>query len=101
LKSYAYGEWVEGAGEGRSVYNAVTGAEIASVDSVGLDFKRMLDHAREAGGPALRGLTFPRRGELIRGHEGRRLDGHRGRAGDPPGFFRFGAKTDARLHLPG
>ncbi|HJM42492.1 MAG: hypothetical protein QGH70_08855 [Nitrospinota bacterium] len=44
LKSYAYGEWIEGAGEGRSVHNAVTGAEIASVDSGGLDFKRMLDH---------------------------------------------------------
>ncbi len=70
LKSYAYGEWFEGAGEGRSVHNAVTGAEIASVDSGGLDFKRMLDHAREAGGPALRGLTFPRRGELLRSAAG-------------------------------
>ena len=70
LKSYAYGEGIEGAGEGRPVHNAVTGEAIASVNSEGLDFKRMLEHARGVGGPALRGLTFPQRGELLRGTAG-------------------------------
>ncbi len=66
LKSYACGEWIEGSGKGAVVENAVTGEAIGLVSSEGLDFKKMLDYARQVGGPALRGLTFPKRAELIK-----------------------------------
>lgn len=70
LKSYACGEWIEGSGEGAVVRNAVTGEAIGSVSSKGLDFKKMLEYARDLGGPALRRLTFPQRAELIQGAAG-------------------------------
>jgi acyl-CoA reductase-like NAD-dependent aldehyde dehydrogenase len=61
LKSYAAGQWVEGAGRAVTLANAITGEPVAEIDSTGLDFAAMLDHARRAGGPALRKLTFHQR----------------------------------------
>jgi oxepin-CoA hydrolase/3-oxo-5,6-dehydrosuberyl-CoA semialdehyde dehydrogenase len=34
------------------VHSAVTGETVATTGSQGLDFKAMLDHARDVGGPA-------------------------------------------------
>jgi oxepin-CoA hydrolase/3-oxo-5,6-dehydrosuberyl-CoA semialdehyde dehydrogenase len=39
---------------------------MALVSSAGVDFGRVLDHARNAGGPALRALTFHQRADLIK-----------------------------------
>ena len=61
LKSYAAGRWVEGTGRPTVLANAVTGEPVAEIDSTGLDFAGMLDHARRVGGPALRRLTFHQR----------------------------------------
>ena len=61
LKSYAAGRWVEGTGRPAVLANAVTGEPVAEIDSTGLDFAGMLDHARRVGGPALRKLTFHQR----------------------------------------
>lgn len=61
LKSYAAGRWAEGTGRAVTLANAVTGAPVAEIDSTGLDFKAMLEHARGKGGPALRKLTFHER----------------------------------------
>src|SRR4051795_12214504 len=61
LKSYAAGRWVEGTGTPMVLANAVTGEPVAEIDSTGLDFAGMLDHARRVGGPALRRLTFHQR----------------------------------------
>jgi oxepin-CoA hydrolase/3-oxo-5,6-dehydrosuberyl-CoA semialdehyde dehydrogenase len=61
LKSYASGEWVEGTGRAIALLNAITGERVAEIDSTGLDFAGMLNHARRVGGPALRKLTFHQR----------------------------------------
>lgn len=67
LKSYAAGRWAEGTGRAVTLANAVTGEPVAEVDSTGLDFKAMLEHARRKGGPALRRLTFHERALMLKG----------------------------------
>jgi len=66
LKSFASGEWVEGKGNGVSLYNAVTGDQVATASSEGIDFKAMLDYARNFGGPALRKMTFHERALMLK-----------------------------------
>ncbi|MBK8413559.1 MAG: phenylacetic acid degradation bifunctional protein PaaZ [Bacteroidetes bacterium] len=61
LKSYVAGEWVAGTGNGTPLFNAVTGTQIAIAGSEGVDFKSMLEYARNVGGPALRKMTFHER----------------------------------------
>ena len=39
LKSYAGGEWKAGTGAGRIIRNAITGEEIATCSSEGVDFR--------------------------------------------------------------
>ncbi len=60
LQSYAVGKWFAGEG-GYRILNAVTGEPVCVVSSQGLDFRAMLEHARQVGGPALRKLTFHER----------------------------------------
>jgi oxepin-CoA hydrolase/3-oxo-5,6-dehydrosuberyl-CoA semialdehyde dehydrogenase len=68
LQNYALGHWVEGtaSGKGTTLYNAVTGAEVAVASSDGLDFKAMLEYGRTVGGPALRKLTFHQRARILK-----------------------------------
>ena len=46
--------------------SAVTGEVIAETGSGGLDFRAMLDHARNVGGPALRAMTFHERAWMLK-----------------------------------
>ena len=66
LVNYVMGNWVTGEGEGQILYDAVTGEPIASASTAGLDFKEILDHAREIGNPSLRRMTFHERGRMLR-----------------------------------
>ncbi|MEQ3552934.1 phenylacetic acid degradation bifunctional protein PaaZ [Pseudonocardia nematodicida] len=66
LRSYVSGDWYTAPDEGRPVYDAVTGEEIARVSTTGLDVAAALDHARRVGGPALRELTFHQRAALLK-----------------------------------
>lgn len=66
LENYSKGSWICGDGDGRPLYNAVTGQEIAVATSKGLDFKGMLDYARNTGNPALRKMTFHERGNMLK-----------------------------------
>lgn len=66
LGNYITGKWIEGDGDGQLLYNAVTGNAIASATTNGLDFKAILNYAREKGNPALRKLTFQERGRMLR-----------------------------------
>ncbi|HEY7566078.1 MAG TPA: phenylacetic acid degradation bifunctional protein PaaZ [Gemmatimonadaceae bacterium] len=66
LKSFALGEWIDGQGDGTPLYHAVTGAEVAVASSDGLDFKAMVEYARNVGGPNLRRLTFHERGRMLK-----------------------------------
>jgi oxepin-CoA hydrolase/3-oxo-5,6-dehydrosuberyl-CoA semialdehyde dehydrogenase len=66
LENYVLGEWTPGQGEGKVLYNAVTGEEVAVADSSGLDFKDILAYGREKGNPALRKMTFHERGRMLK-----------------------------------
>ena len=66
LPSYVSGCWVSPQDEGQPVHDAVTGAEVARVSSVGIDLRGAFDHGRTVGGPALRELTFHGRAALLK-----------------------------------
>lgn len=67
LQSYVQGIWHAGSGAERMLLrDATTGQVIAEASSEGIDFRGVLDHARQVGGPALRKLTFHERAALIK-----------------------------------
>jgi oxepin-CoA hydrolase/3-oxo-5,6-dehydrosuberyl-CoA semialdehyde dehydrogenase len=66
LRSYVGGVWVTPAGDGRPVFDAVTGDEVARVSSAGIDMAAALEFGRDTGGPALRALTFHQRAALLK-----------------------------------
>jgi oxepin-CoA hydrolase / 3-oxo-5,6-dehydrosuberyl-CoA semialdehyde dehydrogenase len=66
LRSYVEGAWYEAPGGFTEVTSAVDGRVTALVSSQGIDFGRVLDYARNVGGPALRALTFHERADAIK-----------------------------------
>jgi oxepin-CoA hydrolase/3-oxo-5,6-dehydrosuberyl-CoA semialdehyde dehydrogenase len=66
LQNYASGKWVAGDGEGQALFNAITGEQVATASSKGLDFAAMMDYARKVGGTALRKMTFQERGLMLK-----------------------------------
>ena len=65
LPSYLGDAWVSGDGKLAELVNPATEELLAGASSAGLDLGRALGHARDVGGPALRGLSFRERGELL------------------------------------
>ena len=66
ISNYIQGNWIDGDGEELTAYNAINGDAIGVVSSEGLDYKGMLDYARNVGGPALRRMTFQERGRMLK-----------------------------------
>lgn len=66
LENYILGKWVTGDGDGQPLFNAVTGLQIASASTKGIDFNDVLNYARNTGNPALRKLTFHERGLMLK-----------------------------------
>ncbi len=66
LGNYITGKWVNGDGDGQLLYDAVTGNEIFSATTKGLDFSGILEYGRKVGNPALRKMTFHERGRMLR-----------------------------------
>ena len=66
LHSYAAGRWVPPSGALARLKSAVTGEVIAEIGAAGLDVAAMAEHARKAGGPALRALTFHQRAAMLK-----------------------------------
>lgn len=66
LENYSLGKFVAGEGDGQVLFNAITGEEIYSASSKGLDFAKMCDYARTVGGPKLRKMTFQERGLMLK-----------------------------------
>ena len=64
--NYALGKWIKGDGEGTPLFNAITGDQLGTASSKGLDFSQMMDYARNIGGPALRKMTFQQRGLMLK-----------------------------------
>ena len=67
IKNYVQGGWHEGEGDGKALYNAITGNELGRASTAGLDFGDILQYGRETGGPALRKMTFHERGRMLKG----------------------------------
>ncbi len=65
IQNYAQGSWMEGQGDGKALYNAINGKEIARASSTGLSFSDMLDYGRKHG-HELRKMTFHERGRMIK-----------------------------------
>jgi oxepin-CoA hydrolase/3-oxo-5,6-dehydrosuberyl-CoA semialdehyde dehydrogenase len=66
IPNYIMGKWVEHEGAGILQYNAITGDQISTVGSEGLDYSAMAEYARRVGNPALRKMTFQERGQMIK-----------------------------------
>src|SRR5690349_18732542 len=66
LGNYVTGRWLTGDGEGQALYNAVDGTVVSYASTKGLDFKSILEYGRKTGNPALRKMTFPERGRMLR-----------------------------------
>jgi oxepin-CoA hydrolase/3-oxo-5,6-dehydrosuberyl-CoA semialdehyde dehydrogenase len=90
LRSYVGGAWLTPAGEGRPVFDAVSGEEVARVSSDGIDMAAALSYGRATGGPALRELTFHQRAALLKSL-GSMLREHRDE------LYALSAKTGATL----
>ena len=66
LPSYVCGAWHGGRGEGVAMRDATTGDIIAQASSSGVDFAAVVAHARDAGGPPLRAMTFHERAGALK-----------------------------------
>ena len=65
LLNYERDRWIAGDSV-IEIPSAIDGAPVATTGSGGVDFGAMLRHAREAGGPALRKLTFHERARMLK-----------------------------------
>lgn len=66
LASFVSGKWIEGKGKGAELVNPATEEVLATASTEGLDFAGAVGFARQRGGPALRAMTFAKRGEMLR-----------------------------------
>lgn len=66
FQNYILGNWVNGTGIEYSAIHAITGKEIGTVSSAGIDFDAVLNYSREIGGPQLRKMTFQERGRMLK-----------------------------------
>jgi oxepin-CoA hydrolase / 3-oxo-5,6-dehydrosuberyl-CoA semialdehyde dehydrogenase len=66
LQSFAVGKWQSGTSNVVALRDATTGAVVANCSADGLDYRAMLEHAREVGCANLRKLTFHQRANLLK-----------------------------------
>lgn len=65
-QNYVLGKWQNGEGIETHLFHAITGKEIGSVSSAGIDYSAVLDYGRIHGGRALRKMTFQERGRMLK-----------------------------------
>lgn len=66
LQNFALGKWIEGSDDGQMLFDASTGAPVATASSHGLDFEEMLNYGRKVGNKNLRKMTFQERGRMLK-----------------------------------
>lgn len=66
LENYILGKWIQGDGDGQTLYDAVTHDPIFSATTKGLDFASAVHYGRTVGNPALRTLSFHERGRMLK-----------------------------------
>ena len=90
LGSYVNGSWTSPSAEGAPLLDAVTGEQVATISSAGVDMRAALEYGRATGGPALRGLTFHERAAILKS-VGQFLREHR------PELYALSGRTGATL----
>src|SRR5215216_1144709 len=65
LESFVSGRWSRGQGVETILIDPVTGDELATASTRGLDLKAALDHARKHGQAGLCGLSYAERAKLL------------------------------------
>jgi oxepin-CoA hydrolase/3-oxo-5,6-dehydrosuberyl-CoA semialdehyde dehydrogenase len=90
LGSYVSGSWTSPSAEGAPLLDAVTGEQVATISSAGIDMRAALEYGRAVGGPALRELTFHQRAAILKS-VGLVLREHR------PELYALSARTGATL----
>jgi 3,4-dehydroadipyl-CoA semialdehyde dehydrogenase len=100
LQSYVQGRWVAGSGDAKPLHDPATEAVLGEVRTGGVDFANVLAHARTTGGPALRSLTFPQRGELLKALAAK-IHEHRDELIDIAGRNGGNTRGDAKFDLDG
>ena len=91
LRSYVNGSWTSPSAEGLPLLDAVTGEQVATISSAGIDMRAALEYGRAVGGPALRELTFHQRAAVLKSL-GLFLREHR------PELYALSARTGATLY---
>ena len=66
LGNYVLGQWQEGEGDGKPLFNSVNGEVVAMATADGIDLSKVLDYGRKTGGPPLRKMTFQQRGNMLK-----------------------------------
>ena len=66
LQSHVQGRWQASTGEGRPMFDAVTGDEVGRLATDGIDMAAVAAYGRRTGGPALRELSFHQRASLLK-----------------------------------
>src|SRR5450631_1091161 len=66
LGNYVTGRWIDGEGDLQILSDAVTGVPLYQAGSKGLDFQKILSYGRESGNPALRKMSFHKRGNMLK-----------------------------------
>src|SRR6201996_2905999 len=66
LQSYVADKWIAPEGNFTPIVSAVTGETVAETGTTVRDFKAVLEHARNVGGPALRKMTFHQRAKMLK-----------------------------------
>jgi oxepin-CoA hydrolase/3-oxo-5,6-dehydrosuberyl-CoA semialdehyde dehydrogenase len=65
-ENYVCGVWTRGSGKPVDLFDAITGQSFGFANAEGLNMREVLQHARTAGGSALRKMTFHERGRMLR-----------------------------------
>lgn len=65
-ENYVCGVWTRGSGKPVDLVDAITGQPFGYANAEGLNMREVLQHARSAGGNALRKMTFHERGRMLR-----------------------------------
>lgn len=65
-QNYICGEWISGKGVETELFNAITGEQIGTCSSEGIDFAGAMAFAKDKGGRALRKMTFIERGLMLK-----------------------------------
>ena len=66
LENLVCGHWIAGDGDGQWLHNAITGAQVASASTAGIDIESMYTYARKTGAPNLARMTFHERGRMLK-----------------------------------